>query len=564
MAPPFARLGLLALVALGCAARPVQPTAAPAATAPPVPARLVLSVVLDQVGSWVLERHHGLLRDDGILKTTQRRGLWAHRVAFTYAGTYTGPGHAAIYTGAPPADSGIVANRRWDRARRTMVGVLDDGRTVEHGGEAGSFVSPSALRAETVADVLRRAAAGRTGDTRIASLSMKDRGAVIPGGQRPDAAVWYTEAARGMTTSAHYAPEVPAWLAAFNAEHPVAGYFDRPWEPLDRASLVASGVPDDAPGEGDWYGLGVTFPHLLSRSSRPLTTFLATPFSTEYLADAAGAAVRALQLGADGAPDLLMLSVSGTDYVGHVFGPESWEAMDNLVRVDLALGALLRELEARSTVSVLITADHGVMPLVERARTTGNTAAARIEFEDVVRAAEEALDAALGPGDWVAEYVQPYLYLRPEALAPAVRARALAAAQEGLRRLPGVGAVHRCDEAVGWRDDPDPVRRAVALSVDPRVAGELYVVPADGSVVDERMPVGHGTSHGSPWARDAEVPVLVSGPGVRHGELTERREFPRTAATLAALLGVDPPEHARQGDLLGREGTEPRRAPTSP
>jgi len=548
MALSSARFALAAFLTLGCATRSVP---APTVVAPPPqPARLVLSVVLDQMGSWVLERHWGLLHEDGILKTTARRGLWAHRVAFTYAGTYTGPGHAAIYTGAAPADSGIVANRRWDRARRVMVGVLDDGHTVEHGGEAGSFVSPSALRAETVADVLRRAASGRAGNTRVASLSMKDRGAVIPGGQRPDMALWYTESARGMTTSAHYAPALPPWVAAFNAAHPVAGYFDRPWEPLDRAALERSGVADDAPGEGDWHGLGVTFPHRLSASQRPLTTFLATPFATEFLTDAARAAVTALELGADAAPDLLMVSVSGTDYVGHVFGPESWEAMDNLVRVDAALGALLRELEARSTVSVLITADHGVMPLVERERATGNTHAARIEFEDVVRGAEAALDAALGPGDWVAEYVQPYLYLREAALAPAVRARALAAAVAGLQGLPGVGAAYRCDEAVAWRQDPDATRRAVALSIDPRVAGELYLVPANGAVVDERMPVGHGTSHGSPWARDQEVPVLVAGPGVRQGEIAGRVEFPRTAATLAALLGVVAPEHAREGDLL--------------
>lgn len=550
MAPPALRLALVAALAFGCAARTPAPAPPPAVPSAPPPARLVLSVVLDQVGSWVLERHLPLLREDGLLKTTMRRGLWARRVAYTYAGTYTGPGHAAIYTGAPPADSGIVANRRWDRARAEMVGVLDDGHTVEFGGEAGSFVSPSALRAETVADVLRRAAAGRSGQTRVVSLSMKDRGAVIPGGQRPDVAAWYTESARGLTTSAHYGAEVPAWLRAFNAEHPVEAYFGRPWEPLDRAALVGTGVTDDAPGEGDWHGLGVTFPHLLSRSRRPLTTFLATPFSTEYLVDAATAATRALSLGADAAPDLLMLSVSGTDYVGHVFGPESWEAVDNLVRVDATLGAFVRTLEAQTTVAVLITADHGVMPLVERERAAGNAGAARIEFEDVVRAAEEAVDAALGPGDWVAEYVQPYLYLRPAALAPTVRERALTAAAEGLRRLAGVGAVHRCDEAVGWRDDADPVRRAVARSVDPRVAGELFLVPADGAVVDERMPVHHGTSHGSPWARDTEVPVLVSGPGVAHGEIAVRQEFPRTAATLSALLGVDPPAHARGGDLL--------------
>lgn len=538
-----ARLATLVLaLSTGCASTPNARPAPRPRRAPPAP--LVVAIVLDQVGSWVLSHHLPLLSDDGLIKPMIARGAWARDVRLTYAGTYTGPGHAAIYTGAPPADSGVVANRVWDRERARMVSVVDDSAHEEFGNEARAHAAPTGLRVDTVADVLRREGARRAGVTRVAAISMKDRSAVIPGGQRPDLALWYTEEARGFTTSRYYAPSMPGWLSAWNAAHPVSAYFGRAWEPYDVAALRATGMTDDQRGEGSWHGLGVTFPHLLSRCDEPYTAFLATPWSSEHLVAMAREVVSRLDMGGDAAPDLLMLSVSGPDYVGHVFGPESWESMDNLSRVDRMLGAFVRGLSARGPVSVLVTADHGVMPLIERAPAAER--AARIQFADVERVAEEALDAALGQGDWVAAYVQPYVYLRPAALAPARRERAVGVAASAIARLPGVASVERTSEAAGWRRDPNPTRRAAAESVDPRVAGELIVVPAEGSVVDERMPEGFGTSHGSPYPRDQSIPLLVSGPGVPRADISGARDFRTVAATLAWLLDVTPPAAARR------------------
>lgn len=510
-------------------------------------ATLVVSIVLDQMGSWVLEHHLGLLDADGLIRTMLARGTWARDLRLSYAITYTAPGHAAVYSGAPPADSGISANRVWDRAQGRMRSVVDDGVHHEFGGPGGeshAFAAPTMLRVDTVADVLRREGAHRPGETVIVALSMKDRSAVIPGGQRPDLSLWYTEDARGFTTSTYYSPRMPEWVTRWNASHPVSDYFSRAWSPLDAAALRATGMTDDQPGEGNWRGLGVTFPHVLSQSTAPYSAFLATPFSTEFLVDMAREMVDRFHLGADSATDLLMLSVSGTDYVGHVFGPESWESMDNLVRVDRRLGAFVRELSQHREVAVLVTADHGATPLVERAPE--GSGAARITFDGVERAAEAALDRALGEGDWVAAYVQPYVFLRPAALTPALRERAIGAALEGVATVAGVGQVVRVSDAVGWRNDPDPVRRALGESVDQRSAGELFVVPSEGSVVDERMPSGHGSGHGSPYRHDQSIPLLVMGPGVPHRELTQPGDFRSVAATLAHLVGVTPPRAARR------------------
>jgi hypothetical protein len=336
--------------------------------------------------------------------------------------------------------------------------------------------------------------------------------------------------------------------------------------------------------------LGRVFPHDLSRASDPYSAVLATPMSTEWLLELAARAANEHQLGRDEVPDLLAISISGTDYVGHVFGPESWEAEDNLVRTDLALAALLARLEreGRGPIALLVTADHGVAKLPESSRAEGREAH-RLDWDELPERVNAVLDQTVGraalqrsdagvtdagvtdagvtdagateggdagpaPRVWAEAFVQPYLFLTPEARAPAVRERAVSAAIAALRTVPGVFAAYDVRDAERLRQSSDPVERAVGMSIPARSTyelGDVFVVPAERSLVDERMPRGHGTSHGSPWAYDTEVPVIVSGPGVRHLETREVLPQDRVAATIAALLRVSAPQGAPTETLPG-------------
>ncbi|MBL0220259.1 MAG: alkaline phosphatase family protein, partial [Myxococcales bacterium] len=176
------------------------------------------------------------------------------------------------------------------------------------------------------------------------SLAMKDRSAVLPGGQHPDACFWLDPRAGGFTTSTYYATELPPWIATWQRAHPLAGTM-HVWEPQSPSSLASLG-PDDAPGEGA-YGWGATFPHDPSApaSIGEPDAYLSTPASTEHLLAFAREAVRELHVGDDEEPDLLAISIATPDYIGHAFGPESWEYVDGLVRVDRAVGVFLDELE---------------------------------------------------------------------------------------------------------------------------------------------------------------------------------------------------------------------------
>lgn len=545
------------------------------------PARLVVSVVLDQVGSWVLERNLTKLRPDGALRRAIARGTYVQRARYGYSGTYTAPGHAAIYTGENPSGSGVGMNRGILRGRRGGTeSIVEDHEHPVFGADRGATAGPALLQADTVADVLARETQGRA---RVVSLSMKDRGAVVPGGRRPTMALWYDEHARGFTTSSYYTRALPDWLAGFHRDHPVTGLFTV-WRTRWQSQTQVGGPLDDCEGEGDWKGLGRIFPHDLSRTTDPYAALLATPQSSEWLLELAARAADHYQLGRDDVPDLLAISVSGTDYVGHVFGAESLEAEDNLARVDVALQRLIERLERerRGPIALIVTADHGVARLPESARREGQQAH-RLDWDALPERINAALDAELGRAllgadagasagvdasvgvaseagaadaavplyaerPWAESFVQPYVFLSPAAKNPAVRDQVVRAAIAVLRATPGVHNAYDTRDADRLRASSDPIERAVGESIPRRATyelGDVFVVPAVNSLVDERMPRGHGTSHGSPWPYDTDVPVIVSGPGVAHETITDVQSQRRVAATIAALLRVSSPNGER-------------------
>ncbi|MBC7170829.1 MAG: alkaline phosphatase family protein, partial [Polyangiaceae bacterium] len=377
--------------------------------------RLVIAVVFDQLAGYTLDRYESALDANGAIRTASERGVNA-RVRYPYSSTVTACGHTAIFTGVTPSENGVVTNEVYDRARGS-ISVFDDG---EHAviGAPGTFASPEVIRVATVADALDRAT---NGAARIVSVSLKDRGAIPGGGRHADAVLWYDKESGRFTTSSAYAEALPAWLVEWATANPLEASLTT-WVPSDPALLARVAGTDERPGEGDYLGLGAAFPHELAASAAPRSAIRVAPQGTERLLSLAEAAVNAYQLGEDEVPDLLAISISGTDYAGHVYGPSSWEYVDHLIRADRALGALLARLEARTSIAVLITSDHGVAPLPEETRDSGRSG--RIRDAEVIDVLEAAIDAALGPGDWVDAFVEPYVYLSSAAELAANRDRA--------------------------------------------------------------------------------------------------------------------------------------------
>ncbi|HEX2570227.1 MAG TPA: alkaline phosphatase family protein, partial [Polyangia bacterium] len=368
------------------------PSRLPAAEPPRAP--VVVTIVVDQLAAWIAAERLPLLPPTGGFARLVREGLWVREMRYAHAVTDTGPGHAALYTGAPPRASGIFGNEipplapchappaspaSPGAAKAETAGAFDDPDSIlldpmaapvppdERPGPACG-VSLRALRAETLADRLRAAHP----DAIIISLSLKDRGATLGGGRRPTAALWFDVRRGRFVTSTAFRRDLPPWIDGVNRWLEESFRTGLVWELEDAAWVEAhAGTPDDQPGEGGnfaadaklgYAGIGRRFPHRLP-NPRALR---ASPFGDEALFRAAVAALDSEVAGRR--PTLLALSLSAHDLIGHLFGPDSWEAWDELHRLDGMLGRFLVELDRRlgeHNYAVVLAADHGSIHMPE-------------------------------------------------------------------------------------------------------------------------------------------------------------------------------------------------------
>jgi len=290
--------GLPAMLVLGCGGATIAsaPSADQSSLREQTPAPsdiargpLVLAVVIDQLGSEALTKLEPLLDADGAIARARSSGRVYRRVVYSYAATLTAPGHAAIFSGAPPAESGITANSRIDRETFQRYDFVDD-RTHAVLGAPGRFAAPTLLRVDAMGDALK---AQTGGQGKVVALSHKDRGAVLVSRAPSDLALWY-EPGVGFTTSTFYASDLPWWLIAYNQKHPADLSLE--WRVADESRLLAQLGPDSAAGEGPPAGLGNTFPHRLADSKRPAEDWLLFPGATDALLDVALHASEELKL----------------------------------------------------------------------------------------------------------------------------------------------------------------------------------------------------------------------------------------------------------------------------
>ena len=350
--------------------------------------------------------------------------------------------------------------------------------------------------------------------------------------------LWFDGSLRGFTSSTYYAPALPGWLDAYQRAHPIAPE-QVIWNAEDPAGLARLLGPDAAAGEGLYRGLDSSFPHEVGASTEPYDAWVLTPASTDALIALALETVRQLGLGQDDVPDLLAISISGTDHTGHAFGPDSWEYADHLRRADRALMRLLRELGQQTSVALLVTSDHGAAPLPEQAKAEHPTAA-RVDSRALALKLEQAADTAVGAGDWIAGVFDDYVYLSPSARSHPQLVRIRAALLSVLRVEPGVVLAHDTSDPRSLPADGELAER-VRRTLHPETSGDIFMVTAEYAVPDIGMVPGAGTTHGSPWPYDTHVPVLLLAPGLPPARTAEPFDISRVSSTLAALLGVPAP-----------------------
>ncbi len=529
----------------------------PATVATPSPSvrpKIVVLLVIDQLPTWAWERDRALFV--GGFARLMREGAYVQG-ELEHANTFTAPGHASIGTGAPPSEHGIVGNQWFRRAEGVTRSAEHDtgGQTfsvIEPGALIDDFGSPTALRAEGIVDVLRR----ESPRAHSITIALKARAAALMGGMAPELAIWFEQLAGGMTTSKAYADAPPAWLFELARAKPTSRFIGQTWQALDAQQLAAhTKIADDAPGEGDLHGLGIAFPHPITDPD----AIAVTPFGDEVVLDGALAAIDAMHLGEDDVPDLLAVSFNAHDYIGHTWGPDSWEMLDATLRLDRSLATLFDALDrkvGKAGWALVMTSDHGATPLVERGGTEG---ARRITNNELAGEVERELVALLArPGPWVATVTSNQLYFTPKLaeLGAEEQASAVRAARNALGRVQGIETVFAATELTGDCTRRKGLERAVCFAIVPGESGELFIVPRRGWVITDYKT---GTQHDAPNDDNRKVPILVKGPGVEAGATATGSQL-QVAPTVAALLGVSPPASATAQPLF----VAPARSPARP
>jgi hypothetical protein len=576
--------------------------ALPLRAAEPDKPKLVVLVVFDQMRGDYIAKWKPLFGPDGFVRM-QSDGAWFVNCHYPYAITATGPGHASMLTGCGPDVHGIVGNVWYDRKTGAVVNCSEDTRydrvppvpkdvprdevkeewkvketaakppaepkkAAPTATAKKAYGTPDRMMAPTFTEALKAAYP----TAKAFGLSLKDRSAVLPVGPKADGTYWLDSTDGRIVTSSFFRDAVHPWVTEFNKSHVVDRWFAKTWDrfrpDLDYVKLNG---PDLVIGEGKGTRQGLTFPHptdggLVRPGKAYYDALYNSPFGNDLLLELVKAAVTAEKLGRHAVPDLLTVSFSSTDSVGHTWGPDSQEVLDVTLRADRTLAGLLHFLDGAvgpGKYLVCLTADHGCCPLPEVSQKRGLDAG-RIPLRKVLADAEAHLHAVYdngplaGPKDrWIEAQTSMWMYLNHKLIAsrgfdPAAVAKTLA---DFLAKQTGVLRTFTRAELETPADRYDSIGQRMRKAYYPERCGDVALVPKPYWLGSD-WTLATGTGHGTPHPYDTHVPLLVFGPGVKPGMRREEVVPPTIAAIFAQALGTKPPakaEYPAPAGLFGRE-----------
>lgn len=520
------------------------------------PPKLVVVISVDQFRDDYISRYYNYFLPAksggkiGGFRFLTDTGAWYKDGHHNHVPTATGPGHATLLSGSEPAIDGIIGNDWFDRTTNKSVYCVED-KGVETVGGTSSPMSPKNLKVTTLGDELKMATNGRA---RVVSLALKDRAAILMSGHASDSVVWFDNNTGNWVTSTWYAPtkQLPGWVQKINSDRLVDKAFGTKWEPSLPADAysVTRRAPAEKPATN-----GKLFSWPLGSGAKPDKAYWGAMWTStwgnEFTIQSAIRAAEAEQLGKHDVPDLLTISLSSNDYVGHRFGPNSPEAMDATVATDKSLSELFTALDKQvgiDNVVVVLSADHGILPVPEEATNSYKSPDVRIQ-PTFTPAIKKALVEKYGDGDWILGsgiYEQNYYLNRDVVKAKNLNIEEVErVAAEAAMSTPGVfAAFTRTQLLKGDLPKWDWVQRAMN-GFSPTLGGDLMIFEAPGVLFGGSS----GTSHGSAWEYDSHVPIIVRGGTVKKGIYNRRVATADIAPTLSLLLGIEYPS-GNQGKPL--------------
>jgi predicted AlkP superfamily pyrophosphatase or phosphodiesterase len=533
--------------------------------------RLVLLIVVDQFRFDYLTRFGDLFGRNGIGRLMRDGANWTN-TDYDQVPTYTAPGHASMMTGSWPRQNGIVANDWFEReTHRKVSSVTDETTDLLEGRPGAKGYSPRRLLCSTVGDELREASRDRS---KVIGISAKGRSAILPTGKRASAAYWNSTDNGHMVSSTYYFKRVPDWVAQFNRRRLADGWYGARWERLLPESEYLKRAGKDEVG---WENLDKSsndsnsFPHVITggAKAREKLFYMAleySPYANDLLLAFAKEAITNEKLGADQDTDVLTVSFSANDRVGHRFGPDSHEVMDIVLRVDQQIGSLLdfvdEHVGLRNTI-VIFTADHGVAPVPEY-RQWRKLPGRRTPEADLRKIIEDGLKAHYGragrPAD---DYIQTFggknepgvinanIYLNQKALErdgidPAECQEVVGRLA---MRLPGARRFFTRAQLESKRFSPsDALARRVKNGFFPSRSGDVILVLEPYNHIfdlpDDPLDTRSTATHGTAYRYDTHVPLIMMGPGFAAGKYARAATPADIAPTLAKVLGASVPDCA--------------------
>lgn len=524
--------------------------------------KLVVQITVDGLRGDLLNRYESNLSDGGF-KRLMNRGLVYTQAYYEHANTETIVGHSTLATGAQPRDHGMVANLWFDPVTGQPQYNVEDpdfpllptreekenSAQVDPSQAAATSDgrSPATLLSTTFADELSLHTAGKA---KIFAVSGKDRGAVPMAGQAGKA-FWFNVQSGHFCSSRYYYETYPEWVENWNAQQPAHAYAGKSWELLLDPEVYLLKDRDDRPYETDLGGFGRTFPHPYGNPGEKLftTLLMISPAGDALTASFTTSLLTAEQLGRDSVTDYLSVSFSGVDATNHFFGPSSLENEDQVLQLDRVLEEFFDFLDGEiglEHVLIVLSADHGMAEMPEEMEERGMQVSR--ETTDTLK---EALNTfahdRYGKEELVSQVFRPYVYLNGEAIQSAGLDRAEVAQALATHLQSRTEIAHALPFPPAPGITENPVIKQLINNYHPERSGDIHFVQHPYWFTYEK---GHiAVMHGTPWNYDTYVPILLTGPGIPIGTITQQVQPAQIVATLSTLLGIKPPSHAHREPL---------------
>ena len=509
--------------------------------------KLIVQITIDQMRGDFPMRYKDRLGKGGF-RYLMEKGIHYTNAHFQHADTETPIGHSALFTGTYPAYNGIVAGNWYDVDKGRIIYNCEDDRYPIVGKKSarGKGRAPTNLLSSTIGDEL---VISNNGQSRMFSVSIKDRGAILPGGHTGKA-FWYSKSDGSFVSSTYYYKEYPEWVKQWNAKKLADKYKDRSWELLHDASTYVFGKEDNRPFEIDTFDLGITFPHQTKGDSKYFyASLIVTPFGDELTADFAKTLIKTEKLGQGKQTDFIAISFSVTDYIGHFFGPSSLEAEDNILRVDRLLANLFKFIDDQVGLDqtlIIVSADHGMCEAPEYMESLGFEVG-RLTSETITKGiVRKGLTARLGvSGDVIRLYEHPYIYLNEDEIRKTKYsvAEIETAVAEEIVKIPGlIGAVTRTNLLKG-SFAPTPVNQKILNNFHLKRSGHIHVIADQFWYFYYQMEPASkvAATHGSPWTYDSYVPIFFAGYDIPAQRIARSVTPYDIAATIATCLEIKMP-----------------------